>query len=241
MEWYFVQDGKRNGPVGDDEMQSLVNTGVIDAEDLVWHKGMSGWQKYGEVNGEKVAKPRYFKCAECGDLFPSEEMVQYMGQWVCAACKPTFFQRVKEGARLPGSMIYGGFWIRFVAKVVDGFILGIANLAIQTGLTFALVRSETGTPSIGVYFIILLLEISLAVGYTTFFLGKFAATPGKMALGLQVVTPEGGKVTYMQGFGRYFAELLSGMLLMIGYIMAAFDEEKRALHDRICSTRVVRK
>jgi uncharacterized RDD family membrane protein YckC len=241
MEWYYVQDGKRNGPIGDDELQSLVSTGVIDREDLVWRKGMSGWQKYGEIDEQEADRPQYFKCAECDRLFPADEMVQYMGQRVCAACKPTFFQRVKEGARLPGMMHYGGFWIRFVAKFVDGFILGIANLAIQTGLTFALIRSETGTPSFGVSLLILFLELSIAVGYTTFFLGKFAATPGKMALGLQVVTPEGGRVSYMRAFGRYFAELLSGMLLMIGYIMAAFDEEKRALHDRICSTRVIRK
>jgi uncharacterized RDD family membrane protein YckC len=39
--------------------------------------------------------------------------------------------------------------------------------------------------------------------------------------------------------GRYFSEMLSGMIMMIGYIMAGFDDEKRALHDRICNTRVV--
>ncbi|HET6371045.1 MAG TPA: RDD family protein, partial [Nitrospiria bacterium] len=41
--------------------------------------------------------------------------------------------------------------------------------------------------------------------------------------------------------GRYFAEILSGIILCIGYIMAAFDDEKRALHDRICGTRVIKK
>ena len=42
-------------------------------------------------------------------------------------------------------------------------------------------------------------------------------------------------------FGRHFAKYLSAMILLIGYIMAAFDDQRRTLHDRICETRVVRK
>jgi uncharacterized RDD family membrane protein YckC len=61
-----------------------------------------------------------------------------------------------------------------------------------------------------------------------------------MACGIKIVTPDGNRVSYMRAFGRYFAEILSGMILLIGYIMAAFDYEKRALHDRICSTRVIK-
>jgi hypothetical protein len=34
--------------------------------------------------------------------------------------------------------------------------------------------------------------------------------------------------------------MLSAFTLTIGYIMAGIDEQKRALHDRICNTRVVR-
>jgi uncharacterized RDD family membrane protein YckC len=62
-----------------------------------------------------------------------------------------------------------------------------------------------------------------------------------MACGLKVVTPEGDKITYLRAFGRYFAKIVSSLTLLIGFIMAAFDDEKRALHDRICDTRVVRK
>ena len=38
---------------------------------------------------------------------------------------------------------------------------------------------------------------------------------------------------------RSRAKILSGLICLAGYIMAGFDEEKRALHDRICNTRVV--
>jgi len=49
------------------------------------------------------------------------------------------------------------------------------------------------------------------------------------------------KVTYLRAFARHFAEFLSGIILGIGYLMVAFDREKRALHDHICNTRVIKK
>jgi uncharacterized RDD family membrane protein YckC len=69
--------------------------------------------------------------------------------------------------------------------------------------------------------------------------GKYGATLGKMAAKIRVVTADGGKVSYGRATGRYFAKLLSAFTCLIGFIMAAFDEEKRALHDRICNTRVI--
>ena len=61
-----------------------------------------------------------------------------------------------------------------------------------------------------------------------------------MAFGLKVVLPDGGRVTYWRAFGRHFAEMVSAFTLAIGYIMAGFDSQKRSLHDRICSTRVIK-
>jgi uncharacterized RDD family membrane protein YckC len=75
--------------------------------------------------------------------------------------------------------------------------------------------------------------------YTIFFLGKYGATPGKMVCRLVVVTAEGGKITYARAAGRFFAEILSALICYVGYLLAAFDEEKKTLHDRICDTRVV--
>jgi uncharacterized RDD family membrane protein YckC len=60
-----------------------------------------------------------------------------------------------------------------------------------------------------------------------------------MALQIQVVTADGGRVSYLRALGRHFAKLLSSATLLIGYIVAAFDPQKRALHDWICNTRVV--
>jgi uncharacterized RDD family membrane protein YckC len=62
-----------------------------------------------------------------------------------------------------------------------------------------------------------------------------------MACNIKVVVEDGSRLTYMRAFGRHFAKWLSSMILAIGFIMAAFDDQRRTLHDRICETRVVRK
>jgi uncharacterized RDD family membrane protein YckC len=84
-------------------------------------------------------------------------------------------------------------------------------------------------------------QMLIAFAYETIFIWKYGATLGKMAVKIQVVTSEGGTLSYGRSVGRYFAKWVSNLTCLIGYIMAAFDEEKRALHDRICNTRVVMK
>jgi uncharacterized RDD family membrane protein YckC len=81
----------------------------------------------------------------------------------------------------------------------------------------------------------------MQLAYYVFFVGKYGATPGKMACGLRIVLADGGKLTYGRATGRFFAEWVSSMILGIGYLMVAFDDEKRSLHDRIVGTRVVHK
>jgi len=79
------------------------------------------------------------------------------------------------------------------------------------------------------------------VFYMAFMHSRYGATLGKMAVGIRVITLDGRNPSFWRAFGRVFAEYLSSLCLYIGYIMAGFDEEKRALHDHICGTRVVYK
>ena len=89
-------------------------------------------------------------------------------------------------------------------------------------------------------FLLRLLGYPIAIAYETYFVGRYGATLGKMVFGLKVVRADGQSVSYGRAFGRYWASLLSSMTVTIGFIMAGFDSQKRALHDRICDTRVIR-
>jgi uncharacterized RDD family membrane protein YckC len=66
------------------------------------------------------------------------------------------------------------------------------------------------------------------------------ATVGKMAMGLRVVTSDGQRLSFMNATGRYFAKILSAIILFIGFIMVAFADKKRGLHDMIAGTLVIK-
>lgn len=253
MQWYYAENGKQVGPVSEADFQALVQAGTVTAQTLVWKAGMANWVAYGTVapaagaaSGAAAAAPAASEgvCCECGKAFPLDEMLRYEGSLVCAACKPVFFQRVQEGATVPGTTRYAGFWIRFAAKFVDGIVVGVVNMVISLGFTVLAARSiAAGSAGMGIGLQVLAWFIQMVIQgtYYVYFLGKFGATPGKMACKLKVVRADGTPITSGRAFGRFFADMLSGLILGIGYLMVAFDEEKRALHDRLCDTRVVYK
>ena len=180
-------------------------------------------------------------CTECRVVFPVDDMIRHGNVYVCADCKPVFMQKLVEGAEIrTGKMRYAGFWLRLGAIFLDSIILAVGNsgLALIAGLSMG---QALGTEQRGLSLTVVLMAIQLGTGisYETILIGKYGATLGKMACKIYVVTAEGGRVSYLRACGRYFARVLSAFTLLIGYIMAACDPEKRTLHDRICNTQVV--
>ena len=193
-------------------------------------------------------------CSECGRPVSTDELVRFGDRMICSECKNAYAQKLREGAAPSGVVRYGGFWWRFLAVCIDAIILAIPMGVLQ-GVLFAVVGVSMArvapnpnatpaevfgamAPMFGAIGLAWLLNIVVGCTYETFFLVKFAATPGKMAIGLQVLRPDGTKLSVGRAVGRYFAKMLSSIILAIGYIMAGFDSEKRALHDMICDTRV---
>ena len=140
-------------------------------------------------------------------------------------------------------MEYAGFWIRVLAYIIDAIILGIAGAVI--GGIFGGVIGATGgdmsDPLGGAN--LLLNAVSLVLGIA-YFAGlessDWQATVGKKALGLVVTDTAGNRITFGRAIGRYFGKILSGLILLIGYIMIAFTERKQGLHDMLASTLVVK-
>ena len=65
------------------------------------------------------------------------------------------------------------------------------------------------------------------------------ATLGKMAVGIKVTDDDGQRIASRVASAAISPRILSSLILFIGYIMAAFTDRKRALHDMIASTLVV--
>lgn len=268
MNWYYAVGGQQQGPVDEAQLDALLQSGQINQDTLVWRDGLANWQPLRQaraaagtsagtppVTGAPAASASIgdVVCAECGKLFTKDNAIQYGTAWVCAACKPIFLQKLREGAAPAsggalglGDVRYAGFWIRFAAKFIDGLIMGVIIGIPMVVLMFGAGMSmqggqQPGAAFVGLQILLQILGTGAAVAYNTFMHGKYGATVGKMAVGVRVVMADGSKVSFMRAFGRAWADILSGMVCYIGYIIAGFDAEKRSLHDHICQTRVIYK
>ncbi|MDD2557370.1 MAG: RDD family protein [Desulfuromonadaceae bacterium] len=171
-------------------------------------------------------------------------------QVTCPKCNGTFpFEPKKdEDVSLEAAQYFNdassappaGFWVRVVAALLDSMISGL----LQYSMVFALgtITRLSGTSSLPSVQILTMLFGTLAgVFYYVFFTGYSGQTPGKMLLRLKVVRLDGSKASYGQAFLREtIGKFISGIILGIGYFMVALRTDKRALHDLMADTRVIR-
>ncbi len=154
---------------------------------------------------------------------------------------------------------YAGFWLRFVAFIIDGIILGavqfiaimpilgIMGIGLANDLPNFDAADETQAISMigqvmavaGVsQFVFLIIQ---TLYYTLLESSNYQASIGKMVLGLKVTDINGNKLDFTKALVRSISKIISSMILLIGYLMAAFTEKKQALHDMIAGTLVVKK
>jgi uncharacterized RDD family membrane protein YckC len=178
-------------------------------------------------------------CSECGQPWPQEELARFGDRLICVNCKIAYAQKLREGVASAATFTYAGFWIRFVAALLDWVILFVAGMVVQ--LPFArMLQSRSIEVELMALGAVYLIDMAIGATYEGLFVSRYGATPGKMALDLKVVRPDGGPISLGRAVGRYFAKIVSGIVLAIGYIMAGFDSQKRALHDMMCDTRVIK-
>ncbi len=234
--WYYASEDRQIGPVPENELDKLISTGVILPYTLVWHEGMAEWQTYSSV---RTVPGLVGMCSQCEEVELHSEMVRFGEKWVCVNCKDNYTQRLREGT-LGGKMVYAGFWTRAGALLIDGVILLIVQLLIQAAYAGAdALRTFNGYVLASQMVVLKLLQLAAQAAYYSYFVYQLGGTPGKLALGCRVVTADGAKLTLKRSIARYFASLISVSTLGIGYLIAAFDDQKRTLHDRICDTRVI--
>lgn len=157
-----------------------------------------------------------------------------------------------------GGVAYAGFWLRFVAYLIDGVISGIAfvilliPLFVLTGAGAALSRISSGedisdnvAAFLGIGFIFGFFGIVFLISWLYYALSEsssWQATPGKKMLNLKVTDMTGEPISFGRASGRFFARIITHMIpLAIGYILAGFTEKKQAIHDMIASCLVLRK
>jgi uncharacterized RDD family membrane protein YckC len=152
---------------------------------------------------------------------------------------------------------YAGFWLRFLAYILDNIVIGIAAVMILIPLIFltglgALISkaySDEDINDMGAFMLIgivfLLATISLVVTWlyhAWMESSEWQATLGKRALGLVVTDLAGQRISFGRATARHFSKIITNMVpLAIGYLMAGFTEKKQALHDMIAGCLVLRR
>jgi uncharacterized RDD family membrane protein YckC len=249
VNYYYAVDGQQNGPVTEEQLDQLVTSGSLSPETLVWKEGMANWEAYSTLKpgvapavatataaALSVANPPVANgvvCGVCHGIFPPDQVIRYGSNYVCGGCKPRFVQSLREGVNVGGGLQLAGIGKRFGAKFIDNLLVALISGAIQAGVVAAYPQNSV------MLIVAVVIRLALTFGYPIFFYGKWGQTLGKMAMKIKVVTPEGGPITYGKAAVRVLSEMLSGCILGIGYLMALWDDEKRALHDRLAGTRVV--
>lgn len=149
--------------------------------------------------------------------------------------------------------VYCGFWRRVGAAIIDGFVVGIVSISLANvlGLPIPDLSAYAGNPEAMMRAIQALMPdiwklqiLSIGVNWMYFSLlesSSWQATFGKLAVGAYVTDLRGHRIGFPQATGRYFAKILSGMILLIGYLMVAFTAKKQGLHDILASTLVLRR
>lgn len=137
---------------------------------------------------------------------------------------------------------YASFGKRFLAIILDSIILTIIGMVVGfvLGAVLGILLGENGA---GVARGLSSLA-GFVIGWLYYALQESSpkqATIGKQAMGIVVTDLEGKRITFTKATVRYVSKILSGLILLIGYIMAAFTEKKQALHDMIAGTLVVEK
>jgi uncharacterized RDD family membrane protein YckC len=151
---------------------------------------------------------------------------------------------------------YASFGQRFLAYLIDIIILmvifwiifsvfGISMMGDYASMDPETMSSEEAaevlSKGLGGMMMANLLSTVISILYFAYFESSAKqGTFGKQALGIQVTDMDGNRISFGKAILRNIGRIISGMILLIGYIMAAFTSKKQALHDLIASTLVLK-
>ncbi len=220
MNWYYAINHQQQGPVTEAQLHALAKDGVVTPDTLVWREGLANWQPWRTVGGPGMPP------------VPAEPAV-------ASATAP------QPARPATAEFEYAGFWIRLCAKFIDGLIVGIPiGILVAIGVAASGGFKRSGPESFGLLLLVngvaQLVAMVLSVSYNAVLVGLWGTTLGKKVCGLKVIKADGTKPSFGRACGRAGAEIISGMVCYIGYLIAGFDAEKRTLHDHMCDTRVVK-
>ncbi|HSQ41099.1 MAG TPA: RDD family protein [Fibrobacteraceae bacterium] len=247
--WFYIdsklpEESRRQGPLTRVQIEDLAKQGRLEKDDLVWYPGLVSWLPWKSIAPDFPGNSSEHRCSVCGIVQPESQMTFRDNSWICSLCKeaekvPT--PAVTESTVPPLQMAkplehYASLGIRLAAFMVDLMILGTINAGLVfLYLFFFHIPEDVLRDSMLINIPGLLLEAF----YQVYFLSRYGGTPGKMLMGLRVISADGNPLSVAHALGRYFSFWFSAISLGLGFLIILFDPQRRALHDHIARTRVI--
>jgi len=132
---------------------------------------------------------------------------------------------------------YAGFWIRFLAFLLDMIVVG----SLHRILVYPLLRwlniplEETGILSVAAIYTAIVMY-----GYFVILTKLFGQTLGKMVFGLKVIHESETKLTWGTViFRELIGKFISETIFFLGFITIAFSGKKKGWHDYFADTIVI--
>jgi uncharacterized RDD family membrane protein YckC/Tfp pilus assembly protein PilE len=215
--WFYLDlNREKHGPVNSDFILAELKGGKISNTTMVWRDGLPDW-------------------------VPVSQVLNELG--ISGPPPPPPYSGTRLDTRTE-DVVYAGFFRRWAALFLDQLIITIPLLvalillAVAFGLFGTDHNSETGFAVLqSLYYLLYLITAGLY--YAGLESSKHQATFGKRALGIKVTDDAGNRISFTNALGRWAAASLSYLTCYIGFLMAAFTERKRALHDMVAGTLVV--
>ena len=146
----------------------------------------------------------------------------------------------------PASRAYAGLQLRIVAFILDVMVLisfGMlfaaaagAYLIVDSSFNDGNLSDRAPYVAVAIFLVYVFLFVPL---YHILLWSWRGQTVGMMAVHVQVLSSNGGRVSRRRAAVRFFGRVASVLPLFLGLLMALFDRKRRTLHDRLAGTVVV--
>jgi len=141
------------------------------------------------------------------------------------------------------------FLERLAAHIIDSILMIVILLSLLPTLFHffeMLVKNKNepvgGGLVVSVIILYLFWPLILRVLYSTIYEGTgLNATPGKFIMALQVVDDHDHGLSFARAMVRNLAKVISALILYFGFLMVLFNSDRKALHDNMTQTKVIRK
>ncbi len=138
-------------------------------------------------------------------------------------------------------MRYAGFWLRFIAAIIDSAFITIISRILLIGFDSpSLYPTQSYFDALNSP-VTLMNTIIFWLYFAVLESSPLQASFGKYFLGLKVTTIYGSRISFLRATGRHFGKIISALILMIGYLMAAVTDQKQALHDKMADCLVIKR